>query len=90
MPAGSGKPTSANLSAVLEGLMEADFILVGGFAAVVQGAPITSMDVDIVNSQSPENIAKRLAFLKSVDAFHGDGPCVFCDPARPSRCFGCY
>jgi hypothetical protein len=70
MPTGSGKPMSANLSAVLEGLMEADFILVGGFAAVVQGAPITSMDVDIVNSQSPENIAKRLAFLKSVDAFH--------------------
>jgi hypothetical protein len=28
------------------------------------------MDVDIVHNQSPENIAKLLSFLKSVDAFH--------------------
>ena len=72
MPTGGGKPTSANLSEVLEGLLEAgvDFILVGGLAAVIQGAPVTTMDVDIVHNQSPENIAKLLAFLKSVDAFH--------------------
>ena len=72
MPTGSGKPTSANLSAILEGLVEAgvDFILVGGLAAVVQGAPVTTMDVDIVHNQSAENLAKLLAFLKSVDAFH--------------------
>jgi hypothetical protein len=64
--------TSVNLGAILEGLIEAgvDFILVGGLAAVVQGAPVTTMDVDIVHNQSPENIAKLLSFLKSVDAFH--------------------
>ena len=28
------------------------------------------MDVDIVHSQSPENIARLLAFLKSVEAVH--------------------
>jgi hypothetical protein len=51
---------SANLSAILEGLIEAgvDFILVGGLAAVVQGAPVTTMDVDIVHDQSPENISR--------------------------------
>ena len=72
MPTGSGEPTSVNLGAILEGLIEAgvDFILVGGLAAVVQGAPVTTMDVDIVHNQSPENIAKLLAFLKSIDAFH--------------------
>ena len=72
MPMGSVKPTNVNLSAVLEGLIEAgvDFILVGGLAAVVQGAPVTTMDVDIVHNQSPENIAKLLEFLKSVDAFY--------------------
>jgi hypothetical protein len=72
MPSGSGEPRSVDLSAILEGLIEADvdFILVGGLAAVVQGAPITTMDVDIVHYQSPENIAKLLAFLKSNDAFH--------------------
>jgi hypothetical protein len=28
------------------------------------------MDVDIVHSQSPENIAKLFSFLKSINAFH--------------------
>ncbi len=72
MPTDSGEPTSVDLGAILEGLIEAgvDFILVGGLAAVVQGAPVTTMDVDIVHNQSPENIAKLLAFLKSIGAFH--------------------
>lgn len=70
MPTGGRKPTSASLGEVLEGLLEeeVDFILVGGLAAVIQGAPVTTMDVDIVHSQSPQNIARLLAFLKSVDA----------------------
>jgi predicted nucleotidyltransferase len=72
MPTGGGKPTSASLSEILEGLLEAgvDFILVGGLAAVIQGAPVTTMDVDVVHSQSPENIARLLSFLKSVDAVY--------------------
>ena len=72
MPTDSEESTSVNLGAILEGLVEAgvDFILVGGLAAVVQGAPVTTMDVDIVHNQSSENIAKLLSFLKSIDAFH--------------------
>ncbi len=72
MPTGSRKPTSASLSEVLEGLLEAgvNFILVGGLAAVIQGAPVTTMDVDIVHNQSPENISRLLSFLKSIDAVH--------------------
>jgi hypothetical protein len=72
MPTDSGEPTNVNLGAILEGLKEAgvDFILVGGLAAVVQGAPVTTMDVDIVHNQSPENIVRLLAFLKSINAFH--------------------
>jgi len=59
-----------DLSAILEGLVKADieFILVGGLAAVVQGAPVTTMDVDIVHKQSSGNISKLFRFLKSVDA----------------------
>jgi hypothetical protein len=70
MPTGSEKPNALDLSAILEGLLEADikFILVGGLAAVVQGAPVTTMDVDIVHNRSSENIAKLFAFLKSIDA----------------------
>ena len=72
MPTDSGEPSSIDLGAILEGLIEAgvDFILVGGLAAVVQGAPVTTMDVDIVHNQSPENTARLLAFLKSIGAFH--------------------
>ena len=72
MPTNSKEPSGPDLGALLEGLIEADikFILVGGLAAVIQGAPVTTMDVDIVHSQSPENISKdpnnkqRLPVLK--------------------------
>jgi predicted nucleotidyltransferase len=72
MPTGGRRPTSASLSELLEGLLKAkiDFILIGGLAAVIQGAPVTTMDVDIVHSQSPENIARLLSFLKLVGAVH--------------------
>ncbi|MFH1147117.1 MAG: hypothetical protein V1736_05350 [Pseudomonadota bacterium] len=72
MPTNSKETTSLDLSAVLEGLLKADvkFILVGGLAAVVQGAPVTTMDVDIVHKRSSENIARLLEFLKSIGAFH--------------------
>lgn len=61
-----------DLSAILEGLVKADieFILVGGLAAVVQGAPVTTMDVDIVHNRSSENISKLFQFLKSIDAIY--------------------
>src|SRR5512137_1693988 len=72
MPLNSNKSSGTDLSALLEGLLEAgvEFILVGGLAAVVQGAPVTTMDVDIVPSRSPENLAGLLAFLRSVNACH--------------------
>jgi hypothetical protein len=45
-----------------------DFVLVGGLAAVAQGAPLTTVDVDVVHGRSPENVDRLLAFLASVDA----------------------
>lgn len=67
MPSDKEKTENTGLSALLEGLINAgiEFILVGGLAAVVQGAPITTMDVDIVHRQTAENIDKLLDFLKS-------------------------
>ena len=72
MAINSKETTGLDLSALLESLIKADvkFILVGGLAAVVQGAPVTTMDVDIVHDRSPENIIKLLGFLKSIGAFH--------------------
>lgn len=72
MHTNSKKTTGADLSAIIEGLIKAGvkFILVGGLAAVVQGAPVTTMDVDIVYSRSSENISKLFAFLRSIEAIY--------------------
>jgi len=53
LPSDKGKTENAGLSALLEGLINAgiEFILVDGLAAVVQGAPITTIDVDIERSK---------------------------------------
>jgi hypothetical protein len=68
MPTGSEKPIALDLSAILEGLLEAEikFILVGGLAAVVQGAPVTTMDIDIVHNRSPENISKLMVLEETL------------------------
>jgi len=72
MPTNNNKTKSADLSAIIEGLTKADvrFILVGGLAAVIQGAPVTTLDVDIVHNRSSENISKLFQFLKSIDAIY--------------------
>lgn len=72
MPTNIKKTPEADLSAIIEGLIKAEvkFILVGGLAAVIQGAPVTTMDVDIVHSRSSENVSKLFAFLKSIDAIY--------------------
>jgi hypothetical protein len=45
-----------------------DFILVGGLAAVLNGAPVNTFDVDIVHSREPANIERLLMVLDSLDA----------------------
>ena len=72
MPSNKTKPENAGLSGLLEGLSESgiEFVLVGGLASVVQGAPIATMDVDIVPRLTDNNIDKLLVFLKSVEAYH--------------------
>ena len=71
MPSRSESPQAADLSALLEGLCEAriEFIVVGGLAAVIQGAPVTTFDLDIVHRQIDENIQKLFKFLKSIDSY---------------------
>ena len=66
------RPYVADLSALLEALTDAEieFIVVGGLAAVAQGAPITTIDLDIVHRQSHDNLENLLAFLQKVDAIH--------------------
>jgi len=47
-----------------------DFIVVGGIAAVLHGAPIITRDIDVVHSRTPENIARTLSALQDLDAYY--------------------
>src|SRR5882724_2139543 len=63
-------PKAADLPALLAKLCEAgvEFIIVGGAAAVIHGAPITTNDLDIVHRRTPENVARLLEVLLKLDA----------------------
>jgi hypothetical protein len=60
----------SDLKTLLRGLAASgvDFVLVGGLAAVTQGAPISTFDVDIVPRRTPENVARLADFLETVNA----------------------
>jgi hypothetical protein len=63
-------PKAADLPALLAALCDSgvEFIIVGGVAAVLLGAPITTTDLDIVHRRSPENVARLLEVLLNLDA----------------------
>jgi hypothetical protein len=46
------------------------FILVGGLAAVLNGSPVHTYDVDVVYCQEPGNIERLLSFLQKIDAVY--------------------
>ncbi len=49
-----------------------DFVVVGGVAAVLEGAPISTFDLDIVHDRSPANVARLLSALADLDAHYRD------------------
>lgn len=63
-------PSAVDLAALLAKLSDAEveFIIVGGAAAVIHGAPITTNDLDIVHRRTSENVARLLDVLLSLDA----------------------
>ena len=46
----------------------AEFILVGGLAAVLNGAPMYTFDIDVVHSRDPANIDRLRPVLEGLDA----------------------
>jgi hypothetical protein len=46
------------------------FAVVGGVAAVLNGAPVNMFDLDIVPARDEENVAKLLRVLDSLDAIY--------------------
>lgn len=51
-----------------------EFILVGGMAAVIHGAPVTTQDIDIVHRRTPKNIDLLMGFLRRVNARYRGQP----------------
>lgn len=49
-----------------------DFILVGGVAAVLEGAPVSTFDLDIVPAPKPDNRERLLAALRELNARYLD------------------
>lgn len=47
-----------------------EFIVVGGMAGVLHGAPIVTKDLDIVHRKTPEDIARLPGLLLPLDAYH--------------------
>lgn len=59
----------SNLSSLLAILRRngVRFVLVGGVAAVVEGAPVSTFDVDIVHARDPRNVARLLDALGELE-----------------------
>jgi hypothetical protein len=51
-----------------------EFIGVGMVAAVLQGVPLTTMDLDIVHRRTPDNVARLLHVLEEIDAVARNDP----------------
>ena len=51
-----------------------DFIGVGMVSAILQGVPLTTMDLDIVHRRTPENVERLLRVLSDLDAVARNDP----------------
>ena len=60
--------------ALLESLVEGDvdFIVVGGVAAVLEGAPVSTFDLDIVYSLDEQNMIRLEGVLRDLEAIYVD------------------
>ncbi|MEM1177082.1 MAG: hypothetical protein AAGM22_01960 [Acidobacteriota bacterium] len=49
-----------------------DFVVVGGVAGVLYGAPFTTQDLDLVYSRAPENVARLARAMAELEARYVD------------------
>jgi hypothetical protein len=49
-----------------------DFFVVGGVAAQLEGAPILTLDLDVLFDKTPENLDRLLAALREIKARYRD------------------
>lgn len=53
---------------------EVNFVVVGMAAGVLQGVPLTTLDVDVVHDRSAENVARLLLALAELQAVYRGDP----------------
>ncbi len=77
-------PQQADLAALIDALLagNVEFIVVGGAAAVLHGAPTTTLDLDIVHQRTPQNVERLALVLEQLDAMHRDLAGRVIRPAR--------
>jgi hypothetical protein len=51
-----------------------DFIVVGMAAGILRGAPLTTLDLDIVHQRSLDNVRRLLAVLRNLQAIYRRDP----------------
>jgi hypothetical protein len=51
-----------------------EFVGVGMVSAILQGVPLTTMDLDIVHRRTPENVGRLLRVLAGIDAVARNDP----------------
>lgn len=59
-----------------------EFVVVGGVAAVLQGAPLMTLDLDIVHRRDPNNVNRLLDALEELGAFYRNMPERRLEPNR--------
>ncbi len=57
---------------------DVEFVVVGMTAGVLQGAPLTTLDLDIVHRRTPENVARLLRALRELEAVYRHDPRMLC------------
>jgi hypothetical protein len=53
---------------------DVEFVVVGMAAGILHGAPVTTVDLDVVHRRSPENVARLLRVLAELDAVYRHDP----------------
>jgi len=53
---------------------QVEFIVVGMTAGILGGAPVTTLDIDIVHRRTPENAARLLQALRELEATYRHDP----------------
>lgn len=53
---------------------DVEFVVVGMTAGILQGAPVTTLDVDVVHRRTPENVERLLRVLADLDAVSRHDP----------------